>query len=48
MRLERIELHQLRIIRAGNVVGVAGGFFALVGQGVDLFGGEVAAFLILL
>ena len=44
MRLERVDLHQLRIIRILNDIRMTRGLLALVGQGVDLFGREVAAF----
>ena len=35
MRPQRIQLHHLRLIRVLDVVGVAGGLLALVGEGLD-------------
>jgi hypothetical protein len=43
MRLERVELDELRLLRVGDVVRVARRLLALVGQGVDLLGRQVAA-----
>jgi hypothetical protein len=46
MRLQRVELHQLRFLRLGDVAAVALGLSgpALVGELVDLLGREVAGF----
>src|SRR5690348_3069656 len=45
VRLERVELHELRFTLVLHVVAVAGGLFALVGELVDFLGGEDAALL---
>jgi hypothetical protein len=43
MRLERVELHELRLLRLGDVAAVVFRLLALVGERVDLLGREVAA-----